>query len=155
MKERSGCSRSLSSDSASELEVLWHDGDSLGVDGAEVGVFEESNEVGLGGFLEGEDGGALESEVVLELRGDLTDESLEGKLSDEELGALLESSDFTESNCAWSESVWLLDAADGGSLGLLGLLVSDVLSGGFATGVLSSGLLGSCHFEILRLLMVN
>ena len=155
MKERSGCSRSLSSDSASELEVLWHDGDSLGVDGAEVGVFEESNEVSLGGFLEGEDGGALESEVVLELRGDLTDESLEGKLSDEELGALLESSDFTESNCAWSESVWLLDAADGGSLGLLGLLVSDVLSGGFATGVLSSGLLGSCHFEILRLLMVN
>ena len=155
MKEQSGCSRSLSSDSAGELEVLWHDGDSLGVDGAEVGVFEESNEVGLGGFLEGEDGGRLESEVVLELRGDLTDESLEGKLSDEELGALLESSDFTESNCAWSESVWLLDAAGGGSLGLLGLLVSDVLSGGFATGVLSSGLLGSCHFEILRLLMVN
>ena len=153
--DRRCCSRSLASDSAGELEVLWHDGDSLGVDGAEVGVFEESNEVGLGGFLEGEDGGALESEVVLELRGDLTDESLEGKLSDEELGALLESSDFTESNCAWSESVWLLDAADGGSLGLLGLLVSDVLSGGFATGVLSSGLLGSCHFEILRLLMVN
>ena len=147
MKERSGCSRSLSSDSASELEVLWHDGDSLGVDGAEVGVFEESNEVSLGGFLEGEDGGALESEVVLELRGDLTDESLEGKLSDEELGALLESSDFTESNCAWSESVWLLDAADGGSLGLLGLLVSDVLSGGLSTSVLSSSLLGSCHFD--------
>ena len=147
MKERSGCSRSLSSDSASELEVLWHDGDSLGVDGAEVGVFEESNEVSLGGFLEGEDGGALESEVVLELRGDLTDESLEGKLSDEELGALLESSDFTESNCAWSESVWLLDAAGGGSLGLLGLLVSDVLSGGLSTSVLSSSLLGSCHFD--------
>ena len=147
MKERSGCSRSLSSDSASELEVLWHDGDSLGVDGAEVGVFEESNEVGLGGFLEGEDGGALESEVVLELRGDLTDESLEGKLSDEELGALLESSDFTESNCAWSESVWLLDAAGGGDLGLLGLLVSDVLSGGLSTSVLSSSLLGSCHFD--------
>jgi hypothetical protein len=37
------------------LDVLWHDGDSLGVDGAEVGVFEETNEVGLGGFLEGED----------------------------------------------------------------------------------------------------
>ena len=117
------------------------------MDGAEVGVFEESNEVSLGGFLEGEDGGALESEVVLELRGDLTDESLEGKLSDEELGALLESSDFTESNCAWSESVWLLDAAGGGDLGLLGLLVSDVLSGGLSTGVLSSSLLGSCHFD--------
>ena len=143
-----GCSRSLSADSAGELEVLWHDGDSLGVDGAEVGVLEETNEVGLGGFLEGEDGGGLESEVVLELRGNLSNESLEGELSDEELSALLESSDLTESNGAGSEAVGLLDTTSGGSLGLLGGLVGDVLSWGLATGVLSCGLLGSCHFDI-------
>jgi hypothetical protein len=43
--------------------------------------------------------------------------------------------------------VGLLDTAgdDGGSL--LGLLLSDLLSGGLATGVLASGLLGSCHFD--------
>ena len=108
-------SRSLSSDSSGELDILWHDGDSLGVDGAEVGVFEETNEVGLGGFLESEDGGGLESEVILELRGNLSDESLERKLSDEELSALLESSDFSEGNGAGSESVWLLDSTGGGS----------------------------------------
>jgi hypothetical protein len=85
------------------------------VDCAEVGVFEESNEVGLGGFLESEDCGGLESEVILELRGNLSDESLERKLSDEELSALLESSDFSEGNCSWSESVWLLDTSWGGS----------------------------------------
>ena len=119
------------------------------MDGAEVGVFEETNEVSLSSLLEGEDGGGLESEVVLELRGNLSNESLEGELSDEEFGALLESSDFSESNGTGSESVGLLDTTSGGSLGLLGLLLGDVLSGGLATGVLSSGLLGSCHFKVV------
>jgi hypothetical protein len=141
------CSRSLASDSASELEVLGHDGDSLGVDGAEVGVLEETNEVSLSGLLEGEDGRGLEAEVVLELRSDLTDESLEGELSNEKLGALLEAADLAESDGAGSEAVRLLDATSGSGGSLLGLLVSDVLSGGLATGVLSSGLLGSCHFR--------
>jgi len=140
-------SRSLAADSAGELEVLGHDGNSLGVDGAEVGVLEETNEVGLGGFLEGEDSGGLESEVVLELRSDLTDESLEGELSDEELGALLESADLAEGNGAGSEAVGLLDSAGGGGGSLLGLLLGNVLSGGLATGVLASGLLGACHFN--------
>jgi hypothetical protein len=141
------CSRSLTADSAGELNVLGHDGDSLGVDGGEVGVFEETNEVGLSCLLEGEDGGGLESEVVLELRSNLSDESLEGELSDEELGALLEAADLTESNGAGSESVGLLDTAGDSGGSLLGLLLSDVLSGGLATGVLASGLLGSCHFD--------
>lgn len=116
------------------------------MDGAEVGVLEETDEVSLSGLLEGEDSGALESEVVLELRSDLADESLEGELSDEELGGLLETSDLAESNGAGSESVGLLDttSSDGGSL--LGLLLGDVLSGGLATSVLSCGLLGTSHF---------
>lgn len=141
------CSGSLASDSSGELDILGHDGNSLGVDGAEVGVFEETNEVGLGGFLEGKDGGGLESEVALVLGGDFSDESLEGELSDEELGGLLESSDFSESNGTGSESVCLLDTTGGGDGGsLLGLLGGDVLSGSLASGVLSSGLLSSGHF---------
>jgi histone H3 len=120
-------SGALTTDSAGELDVLWHDGDSLGVDGAEVGVFEETDQVGLGGFLEGEDSGALESEVVLVLSGNFTNESLEWELADEELGTLLESSDFTEGNGTWSESMGFLDTTGGG--GLLGSsLVGDVLS---------------------------
>jgi hypothetical protein len=129
------------------LDVLGHNGDSLGVDGSQVGVFEETDEVGLGGFLEGQDGGRLESQVVLELGGDLSNESLERQFPNEELGALLEFSDFSESDSAGSESVCLLDSAslDGS---LLGLLVGDVLSGSFTTGVLSCGLLGSCHCNL-------
>ena len=35
----------LATDAAGELDVLGHDGDTLGVDGAKAGVFEETNEV--------------------------------------------------------------------------------------------------------------
>ena len=139
-------SGSLTSDSAGKLHVFGHDGDTLGMDGAEVGVLEESDHVGFGCFLEGKHGRGLESEVSLEFGGDLTDESLEGELADEELSALLESSDFTESDGARSESVGFLDATSSGSL-LLCLLVGEVLAGLLATGVLASGLLCACHID--------
>ena len=41
----------LSSDSPGELDVLWHDGHTLGVDGAQVGVLKQSNQVCLTGLL--------------------------------------------------------------------------------------------------------
>ena len=77
--------------------------------------------------MEGEDSGGLESKVSFEFLSDFSDESLEGELSNEELGTLLESSDFTEGNGTWSESMGFLDTTGGG--GLLGSsLVGDVLS---------------------------
>ena len=42
---------SLSADSAGQLNILGHDGDALGVDGAQVGVFKETHKV-LKVFLE-------------------------------------------------------------------------------------------------------
>ena len=139
-------SGALTTDAAGELDVLWHDGHTLGVDGAKVGVFEEADQVSFSGFLESEDSGALETEVVLELRSDFTDESLEGELADEELGGLLETSDFAEGDGAWSEAVGLLDTTSGGGL-LDGGLVGDVLSGGLATSVLASSVLCACHVK--------
>ena len=141
---------SLSSDSSGELHIFWHDGNSLGVDGAEVGVFEKSDHVSFSGFLEGEDGGALESEVVLEFGSDFTDESLEGELADEEFSGFLEFSDFSESDGSGTESVGSLDTSGnllGGSLG------GNVLSGVFTSGTLTSGHLGAGHFkyEIIKL----
>ena len=35
----------LTTDTTSQLDVLWHDGDTLGMDSAQVGIFEETNEV--------------------------------------------------------------------------------------------------------------
>ena len=73
---------SLSTDSASKLDILWHDGDTLGVDGAQVGVLEQTDQVGLAGLLESHDGGALEPQVSLEVLGNLPDQALEGKLKE-------------------------------------------------------------------------
>ena len=143
---------SLASDSSSELHVLGHDGNSLGVDGAEVGVLEESDHVSLSGLLESKDSRGLESEVSLEVVGDLSHESLEWELSDEELGGLLVSSDVSESNGAGSESVGSLDSTGvGGSLSVGGL-DGDGLSGGLGSGSLSSGMLRSCHFKVIVLI---
>ena len=75
----------FSTDSAGQLDVLWHDGDALGVDGAKVGILEETDKVSLGRLLEGHDGRALEAEVSLEVLGDLADKTLEGELADEKL----------------------------------------------------------------------
>ena len=139
-------SGALTADSAGELHVLGHDGDTLGMDGAEVGVLEEADHVSLRGLLEGKDGRGLETELVSVLRGDLTDESLEGELADEELGALLEASDLTESDGAGSETVRSLDAVGGALLlALGGSLVGNVLSGVLGSGVLAGSLLGAGH----------
>ena len=63
------------------------------MDGAEVGVLEEANKVGLSGLLQSKDGGALEAEVRLEVLGDLANEALERKLADEQLRGLLVAAD--------------------------------------------------------------
>ena len=69
---------SLTSDSSGQVQVLLHDCGSVGVDGAKVGVLEDTYKVCFGGFLEGEEGLRLESEVGIDVGGDASDESLEG-----------------------------------------------------------------------------
>ena len=49
-------SEPISSDSLGQLDVSGHDGDSLGVDGAQVGVFEEGDEVSFSSLLESKHG---------------------------------------------------------------------------------------------------
>ena len=118
--------------------------------GAKVGVFEKADHVGFSGLLDGEDGGRLESKVSLEVVGDFSNESLERKLSDEEFSGFLESSDLSEGDSSWSESVGSLDTTGGWGL-TFGLFVSDVLSWLFSAGHFSSGVLGSSHFVLFNL----
>ena len=141
-------SRSLTSDSSSQLHVLWHDGDSLGVDGAQVGVLEESNQVSLRCFLESLDGGSLESQVSLEVLGDFTDKTLEWQLSDQKLSGFLVSSDLTKSDGTRSVSVRLLDTTSGWGR-LSGSLGSQLLSWSLTSSGLTCGLLSTGHFFLL------
>ena len=103
--------RALTTNAAGQLDVLRHDGDALGVDGAEVNVLEEANEICLGRLLEGEDRCGLEAKVlqseisdrqcstpfyVFEVLGDLAHKALEGQLADEEVGGLAVAADLLE-----------------------------------------------------------
>jgi histone H3 len=111
------------------------DGDTLGVDGAQVGVLEEGDEVGLDRLLESADGRRLEAEVRLEVLGNLADETLEGELADEELGRLLVATDLTEGDGTRLVAMGLLDTT-GGRVGLAGSLGGQ----GLARGLAASGL---------------
>jgi hypothetical protein len=117
----------LTTETTSELDVLGlcdavsggtegesrrrTDGDTLGVDSAQVGVLEERDEVGLDGLLESTDGGGLEAEIRLEVLSNLTDKTLEGQLADEELSRLLVATDLTESDRSGLVAVRLLDTS--------------------------------------------
>lgn len=56
---------SLTTETAGELDVLGLDCDTLGMDGAKVGVLKERDEIGFDGLLESTDGGGLEAEIGL------------------------------------------------------------------------------------------
>lgn len=55
----------LTTDPPSQLNVLGHDGHTLGMDGAQVGVLEETHQVRLGSFLKGKHRMALETKISL------------------------------------------------------------------------------------------
>jgi hypothetical protein len=73
----------LSADATGQLDVLGHDGHTLGVDGAQVRVLEQAHQVRLSSLLECEHGRRLEPQVGLEVLRNLTDQTLEGQLADE------------------------------------------------------------------------
>ena len=124
--------RTFTSDSSRQLDILRHDGDSLGVDRAQVGVFEQANQVRFGRFLQRQDRGGLESQVSLEILGDFSDQTLERQLSDEQFRGLLVLSDFSQRDGTRAVSVRLLDATSRRRRFARGFR-RELLSRGFAT----------------------
>ena len=137
--------RTFTSDSSRQLDILRHDGDSLGVDRAQVSVFEQANQVRFGRFLQGQDRGGLESQVRLEVLRDFADKALERKLADQKFGGLLVLADFPKRDGTRAVPVRLLDAA-GRRGGLAGRLGGELLARGLATGGLTGSLLRTGHF---------
>jgi len=134
----------LATDSPGQLDVLGHDGDPLGMDGTQVGVLKEANQVGLAGLLKSHDSRALEPQVSLEVLGNLPDQALEGQLADEQLSGLLVPPDLTEGHCARPVPVGLLDAS-GGRGALPSGLGGQLLPGGLASSGLPGSLLSASH----------
>jgi len=118
----------FSANATSELDVLGHDGDTLGMYSAQVGVLKERHEIGLSSFLEGENGGALKAQIGFVVLGDFTDQTLEGELADQEVRGLLILANFTKSHGTRSITMWLLDTGRVGAL-LRAALVASCLRG--------------------------
>ena len=119
------------------------------MDGAEVGVLEQSHQVSLGGFLQSKYCGRLKPKILFEVLGNLADQTLEGQLADQEVGRLLVCADLAEGDGSWAVAVGLLDAADTPDAGgLAGGLGGELVAGGLASGVFAGGLLGSSHLYL-------
>ena len=132
--------------SAGLLDVLGLVCHTLGVDGGQVGVLEETDQVCLAGLLKGHDGRALEAEISLEVLSDFTYKTLEWQLADEKLGGLLVTTDLTESDGSWPVSVGLLDTSGGWGT-LASCLGGELLARSLSSGRFTSGLFCSCHFQ--------
>ena len=92
------------SDAGSQLHVLHHQGHSPSVQRGEIGVFEETSQKALSSFLERQHGLALEPKATCGTRcalGDISHESLEGKLRDDELCVRLVLLDLLEGSLTW------------------------------------------------------
>mmetsp|Transcript_12929 Transcript_12929/g.19584 ORF Transcript_12929/g.19584 Transcript_12929/m.19584 type:complete len:234 (+) Transcript_12929:417-1118(+) len=103
---------SFTPQSSCQIHVADHDGHPLGVDGAEVGIFEQPHHVGFAGLLQGQDSLGLESVLLILLcgPGDLANQTLKGELLHQQVGALLVLSNLAKSNCTTTERSLLLFA---------------------------------------------
>jgi len=128
------------------MEILGHDSDSTSMDGTKVGVFEKSDEVSFSSFLKSEDGLGLETDIIFHFHGDISDKSLEGELSDEQVSSLLIFSDLSKSNGARSELVGFLHSTAGDGSGLSCGLGGELFSRSLDTCGFSGGLFSSGHF---------
>jgi hypothetical protein len=133
----------LATDATGQLHVLGHNSHTLGVDGAEVGILEQADEVGLAGFLKSHDGRSLEAKIGLEILSNLTHQTLKRRTTNEKLGGLLVLADLAKSDSAGAET---------GLLTGLGLIASSfggkLLARSLGASALAGGLLGSRHVLI-------
>ena len=103
--------RTLTTNTTSELNVLWHDRHALGVNGAEIRIFEQTDKIGFRGFLESENGRSLETQIGLEILGNFTHQTLKGQLANQQVRRLLVTTNFTESNSTRAVTMGLLYTA--------------------------------------------
>ena len=149
LKEPFGCNNafnlgSFSADSASQLDVFGHDGNTLGMNGAQVGIFKQTNKVGLAGFLKCHDCGTLEAEIGLEVLSDFSDKSLERKLADQQLSGFLVPTDLTKCDCTRSVTMRLLHSTSGWRA-LASCFGGKLFTGSFSSGGFTGCLLGTGH----------
>jgi hypothetical protein len=117
------------------LNILGHDGDALGMNGAQVGIFEQANQVGFSRFLKRKDSRALETKIRLKILCNLSNKALKGKLANQQVGRLLVTANLAKSDSAWTVAMRLFDTSRSWST-----LASSLGGELFAWSLASSGL---------------
>jgi hypothetical protein len=145
-------SRALATDATGQLHVLGEDGDTPAVDGKQVGVHEEIDEIVLRCLLQRLYGAALEAEIGAKVQRNLANQALEWELADEAVGGLLVLADLAKGDStrlvAALGDLLLLQKSNGSHGGkVLGVLLAskDGMWRGARRGVLHGGLLHACH----------
>lgn len=136
----------LTTQTACEGKILGLYSDTLRVNGGEIGVLKEGDEVSFCCLLQSHYSRRLEAQVRLEVLRDLADETLEGELPDKKLSRFLVATNFAQCHRSGAETMGLFYTSRcGGGRCLTRRLGSELLAGGLATGGLASGLLGTSH----------
>jgi hypothetical protein len=103
-------SRDISADPTREFEVFRHDRDAFRMERSEIRVFENTHKVGFGSFLDRHDGSALEPKIGTVGGRHLTNQTLEWRFSNQQIGRFLVLPDLAERDGSRPEPVRLLDA---------------------------------------------
>ena len=94
-----------------QLHVFWHDGDTLGMDSAEIGIFKETHKISLTRLLQGHHCSTLEAQIRPMNLCNLAHKPLEGMLMNKQCSSLLILPDLPECHSAWSIAVGFLDSS--------------------------------------------
>ncbi len=122
------------------------------MDGKQVGVHEEIDEIVLRCLLQRLYGAVLEAELRAKVQRNLANQALKWELADEAVGGLLVLADLAKGDgtrlVAALGNLLLLQKSNGGHRGkVLGVLLAskDGVRSGTGSGVLDGGLLHACH----------
>lgn len=86
----------LTPNSPGQLHIFGHDCNSLGMNGAQVGILKETDKIRFCGLLQSQHSRALEPQVCLEVLGNFANKPLKGQLPDQQFGGLLVFSNLSE-----------------------------------------------------------
>ena len=103
------------------------------MDGAQVGVFKQTNKVSFASLLKSHHSRALETQIGLEVLSDFSHKTLEGQLADQQLGRFLIATDLTKSDRTRPVTMWFLNATRGRST-LTSCLCGELFAWRFSTG---------------------
>ena len=109
-----GCLGALPTNTECQFQVARKNGYALGMDGAEVCVLKQGDQVCLASLLKSQDGDRLPAEVGLEVLADLAHQALKGNLTDKKLGGLLKFANFSQGPSTRAEAEAALHAARSG-----------------------------------------